>query len=219
MQLTRLIKYMRNIRKVNGWFNPEFVYYTLIPINTAQNILGVEGNILELGVFKGRSLLPFLCIKNPDEVVIGVDNFRAKEKVCCGNKPKPIRPQMWRNLNKWYGRVSEHMWLWEKATREIPQEDLLRRAPFRMIHIDADHAGKEITHDLELVVPHLHKLGALFVDDYGNKEWPDVKEATDKFMASKTHNLKKLFVRFNKAVYVPEELYDQLSFMNNPIKK
>jgi hypothetical protein len=175
--------------------------------------LGVKGSMLELGVYKGKSFIPLMLLKNDDEVAIAVDDFQAKEKACCGNKPKPIKPQFWKNLKNNFGKLQGHMWLWEKNSREVAQEDLEKQAPFRMVHLDASHSAEDVAADLRSLLPYLHEYGAIFVDDYGSKKWPGVKQGTDKFMKDEGKHLKQLVVRFNKAIYVTEAMYEHVRFI------
>jgi cephalosporin hydroxylase len=98
-------------------------------------------------------------------------------------------------------------------SREIQEEALLKRAPFRMIHLDASHHAQDVLADLRLLVPHLHEYGAVFIDDYEKKDWPGVKQGTDEFMANEGKHLKLLVERFNKAIYVTEAMYEHVKFI------
>lgn len=212
MDVEKLSRYMNKVKKIDGWFNPHVVWSMMIPINTAQVSAGVEGNWLEIGTFKGKSLIPMYLIRRLPETVVAIDNFRATEKACCGRQPRPTRPLFWKNLKAYCGKLGQ-VRLIEKNSKHVTVEELMETGPYRFIHIDGGHDAKSLTRDLNLAYRVAAPNAVILIDDYGHRNWPQVKPTTKTWLLNNQHDLRLIGVKFNKAVFVRESFQENLRFL------
>ena len=76
--MTLLQRYSLNFNKIDGWFLLDFIKEMEI-LNDIHNNLNIQGNILEIGVFNGKSFIPFSFLLKENEQIIGIDCFQKQE--------------------------------------------------------------------------------------------------------------------------------------------
>ena len=151
--------------KIEGWFFPldQIAFFELL---AAQDHIQAGGDIVEVGVYHGKSLVLLSLLKNSGENLLGFDLFDADHE----EKTRS-------NLNA-YGE-SEGVSLVRGYTSEIAQADLdaMLPRPLRFLHIDAGHEYHEVLEQLHLFSPYLADRGIIAMDDYQDREFPGIEAA------------------------------------------
>ena len=151
--------------KIEGWFFPldQLAFFELLAV---QNQIQAGGDIVEVGVYHGKSLVLLSLLKNQDEQLIGFDLFDADHEERTRD-----------NLNN-FGS-SEQVSLVRGYTSEIAQADLnaMLPSPLRFLHIDAGHEYHEVLEQLHLFSPYVADRGIIAMDDYQDREFPGIEAA------------------------------------------
>jgi cephalosporin hydroxylase len=151
--------------EIEGWFFPldQLAFFELVAV---QNQMQVGGDLVEVGVYHGKSLVLLSLLKKEEEKLLGFDLFDADHKE---------RTQD--NLNN-FGR-SEQVTLVRGYTSEIAQGDLdkMLPSPLRFLHIDAGHEYHEVLEQLRLFSPYVADRGIIAMDDYQDREFPGIEAA------------------------------------------
>jgi predicted O-methyltransferase YrrM len=167
---------------------------------SAQQRLHVQGHLLEIGVYKGRSASVLCQHKRPEEELWLVDfsQFLAEaETNLAGLKSPGV---------KFVHQKSSDLW----KCPDIAQ----RRRQFRWIHIDGEHTGHAVANDLALAADLLSNEGLICVDDFFNPAYPQITAATYMWLASHPFELELIFCGDNKAYLArPTYAYQYLHFI------
>ena len=150
---------------IEGWFFPlDQVAFTELLMMQSQ--LEVRGDLVEVGVYHGKSLVLLSLLKNSEERLLGFDLFDADHE----EKTR-------HNLDA-YG-VNERVSLMKGYTSEIAQVELdaMLASPLRFLHIDAGHEYHEVLEQLYLFSPYLAERGIIAMDDYQDREFPGIEAA------------------------------------------
>jgi cephalosporin hydroxylase len=153
-------------RLLPGWFTVDDCAHFALVLNL-QSALGVRGDLVEIGVYHGRSALVLAHHAARDERVILCDTFEA----CGGAYPDQATPERVRSA------------LGPNVDLRVCSSSALRfERPIRFAHIDGDHTYAGALADLRLCAPSLLPGGVLVVDDYHHKDFPEVTPAVDAFL-------------------------------------
>ena len=156
--------------KIEGWFFPldQLAFFELLAV---QNQIQAGGDIVEVGVYHGKSLVLLSLLKNQDEQLIGFDLFDADHEERTRD-----------NLNN-FGS-SEQVSLVRGYTSEIAQADLnaMLPSPLRFLHIDAGHEYHEVLEQLHLFSPYVADRGIIAMDDNQDREFPGIEAAVLDFV-------------------------------------
>ena len=101
----------------------------------------------------------------------------TKQKIDSGN--------FWFNIKK-CGLDSDKFKLIEGFSHHKRVVNQIRDGSIDLAFIDGDHTKKGVALDIRNYHPKLRKGGYFLFDDYGSKQWPDVKEAVDASRIIKT---------------------------------
>lgn len=150
---------------IQGWFFPldQVIFYELISL---QNRLGITGDLCEIGVYQGKSLVFLSLLKSEGDRLFGFDLFDGD-----------TRAQTEKNLAEL--GVSESVILTEGLTSDIPRTSLdsLVTKSLRFLHIDAGHEYHEVLEQLELFTPFAGDQCVIAMDDYQDREFPGIEAA------------------------------------------
>ena len=173
-----LVDLFSRIRTIPGWFTyDDCVHFHLVL--RMQELMGVQGDMLEIGSYHGRSTACMAVYLRPDETLVVCDAFAQTTDDVYPDRPSPA--QLQQNL------LSVHPHLdWQQVDVRVGlSRDLqLGEAQFRFIHIDGGHSKAEALADMQLCAAHLAPHGVMVVDDYENAYWPGVTAAVDAFLAA-----------------------------------
>jgi cephalosporin hydroxylase len=150
---------------IEGWFS-QLDQVAFLEVFLAQNQLQIGGDVAEVGVFQGKSLVMLSILKNPNERLIGFDIFAADQK-----------QQTQSNIDK-YG-IATGLSLIQGDTSAIERKDMdaQLQSPLRFLHIDAGHEYHEVLEQLHLFSPYLADGGIISMDDYQDREFPGIEAA------------------------------------------
>lgn len=151
--------------KIEGWFFSldQLAFFELFAV---QKQIQAGGDIVEVGVYHGKSLVLLSLLKNQGEKIIGFDLFDADHE------------ERTRDNLKNFGS-SEQVSLVRGYTSEIGQDDLntMLPSPLRFLHIDAGHEYHEVLEQLHLFSPYVADRGIIAMDDYQDREFPGIEAA------------------------------------------
>lgn len=151
---------------IPGWFFPldQLVFAELYAM---QKGMRIDGDVCEIGVYKGKSLTLLSILRTENERLLGFDLF-ADDDEAETNK----------NLQA-YG-IPENITLTKGLTSDITSESLneLIQRPMRFLHIDAGHEYHEVMEQLDIFSPYLADAGVIAMDDYQDREFPGIEAAT-----------------------------------------
>jgi hypothetical protein len=152
------------------------VIWSLIEL---QDVLGVIGNVAEIGVFQGRTLLMLCHALNQGEKAFGFDVFGIPMG---SNKEWPEKLD--ENLNR-FGLGDGTVSVKTVDSSTLAPEDIVATfggASIRLFSIDGDHGVDGVLHDLNLAKASLAEGGLIIADDLFNAWYPTVTEALYKFL-------------------------------------
>jgi len=121
-------------KKIDGWFFPGDVV-SIAAIDHAQGLLSVEGGIVEIGVWHGKSLvfLSHLIAQDTNQKLVGIDIF-----------PDDTLQKTRENMSL-YGSAAKTSIVKADTTGMMPLEvRKMLGQQVRLLHIDAGHEYHEV---------------------------------------------------------------------------
>lgn len=158
---------------VPGWFHNRdmalFFYLTKLQGKVAK----VEGDICEVGVYAGKSLILLGMMSNPKEKLVAMDLFL-----------EDFLEQTQANMKQFCPSV-ENVEYVKCETSELSVDGVQKHfpRPLRFLHIDAGHEYHEVLHSLVVLAPYVANGGIIVMDDYHDREFPGIEAATLDFCA------------------------------------
>ncbi len=169
------------IRLMPGWFNFDDCSHFSLVLGM-QHFLGVTGDLLEIGSFHGRSTCVLAYCMQPGEKLFVCDAF---ERPSDGHYYVHATPEhLWTNLRL----VNPDLSLDSVVIHECYSTDLKLDSSerFRFAHVDGGHSKDIALHDLKLCAAHMLPGGVIAVDDYAHRDFPEVGEAVEAFLAERS---------------------------------
>ncbi len=189
------------VRRV--WLKKFLAHYELF-----RKVRRLEGDIVELGVFRGLSLFSFAgfneACSRQQRTVIGVDNFRGFTQVTLEDGPRYDLPKQAEGFSprQYLGEVRSAIDDFNRAARrtkiELEVGDVENVLPgfardgrrLALIHFDVDlyvptKAG------LEVLYPLLVPGGVMVFDEYGVMDWGGETRAVDEYFEELKVRIKK----------------------------
>ncbi len=189
-----------------GWFFPRSIaiWDCLLGFQREQALVG---NVMEIGVWRGRSALLAAMHAQAGEQGLFVD------------------PALHAKTQELLAQATA-----AQCTFVCDVSSTLHRSPlvaaqartYRWIHIDGEHSGTAVYDDLTISHQLLHDGGVLVIDDFFNPVWPQITTAAIQFCARHTHELSMFLVADNKGYfcrprqqslytrYLRERMFDEL---------
>ena len=171
------------IAPIPGWFNVDDCSHFHLVLEM-QKVFGIMGDLLEIGSYHGRSAAMMSRYLRPSERIVVCDAFdtETEDHDHYDNLPSP------QTLRTNLFRLNPHLLDPQIVIHHCLSSDLRLASTerFRFIHIDGGHSSEIAFQDLILANRHLADLGVIVVDDYHNREWPDVTVGVDRFLAQST---------------------------------
>lgn len=151
--------------RINGWFFPldQLAFFELFLL---QESLNISGDIAEIGVYQGKSLVMLSILKSAHEKLLGFDLFEGDTEAIAQS-----------NLKN-YGSTHK-VRLEQGLTSDLDESSLsgLLPSPLRFLHIDAGHEYHEVLAQLHLFAPFMADTGIIAMDDYQDREFPGIEAA------------------------------------------
>jgi hypothetical protein len=142
------------------------------------------GNMLEIGVYKGRSALLSSLHLGEQEKFFLIDG-------------SPFIREAEKHLNPILGNRGCYI---QKMSYDL-EIDFFKdiRQKCRWIHIDGEHTGRAVINDLEFCEQMLSDNGILILDDFFNPMYPQLTEAAFMFLQNNKFKLSMFLCAWNKA--------------------
>ena len=168
MQEEKVVEFISAAHKdIEGWFFPldQIAFFELFIL---IKHLGIDGDVFEVGVYRGKSLTLLSVLKNAGEKLYGFDLFVDDDE----NITKE-------NLRE-FGS-DDDVALIKGLTSELSRQKLenLVPSPLRFLHIDAGHEYFEVLEQLRLFTPLMRHQGIISMDDYQDREFRVSKGCLD----------------------------------------
>lgn len=199
-------RYNKYLSQINGWLSIDFLDY-LYEIEESHENNGIKGNILEIGVFLGKTFIPLSFLLKEEERIVGVDCFNNQEVNVSKSGFLCHERRVEHNIKQVYlHKVKElNFKLIKGDSRTLKPEDYLNftdnKLPYRLIHIDGGHDYDTCTIDLNNSSKILCKYGYLLIDDYyGDNPFSEsIVLATNNFLLI-NKNFKIIKIQGNKLI-------------------
>lgn len=182
------------VRSIDGWLVPHACRVFAI-LDTCQKQHGVEGNLFEIGVWQGKSVVPLAKLLRTNETLGACDIFDDIGSDGQSNKMRRFRENIARCLGE-----APYLRIYPKSSRELTQEEVTPGC--RLIHIDGGHDAYNVFEDLVLAETCLHEKGAIVMDDAYLSSWPSVTDGIYRFLYQKPRAMVPLLCGFKKLVLV-----------------
>jgi Methyltransferase domain len=160
---------------IPGWFNwtdQQLFRFLLGPGAPAES-----GDIVELGVYLGKSAVLLGEYLRPDERLVVCDLFNSRsdavnDEVNARRYPRLSREAFEHNYRSLRGSLPEIV---QAPSSVITQH--LHPHTVRFLHVDASHLYDHVMVDVESAVTLLTRTGIVAFDDWRNFNWPGVAAA------------------------------------------
>ena len=166
MNIDILNGFLKNENDLEGWFFPPDML-SLAVLNDIHSQSKIKGNIVEIGVYKGKSFSFLSHLIKENETLFGYDTF-----------PEDYYESTKLALEK-YG-ASVKFELIKADTSELNDDDIKAKIDgkvIRILHIDAGHEYHEVLHSLLSFSPYVMDAGIIVMDDYQDPEFPGIEAA------------------------------------------
>lgn len=151
--------------ELEGWFfgPDQLAFYELCAL---QERLQIAGDLCEVGVFKGKSLVFLSLLKRDAERLLGFDLFMEDHLEATQTALSAFNAE--KNVELFKGLTSEI---------SLEKLDETIRSPLRFLHIDAGHEYHEVLEQLAIFTPYLGDQAIIAMDDYQDREFPGIEAA------------------------------------------
>jgi hypothetical protein len=165
-----------NATGVEGWFSRTDADL-MIAVDRQQLDDGLDGDILEIGSFKGASAILLGCLLRSGEELVVCDPFGGagigdREPLIYTDFVDPFRRDFEANYLRFHERLPRIV---QTTSDHLPEANLGRR--FRIIHVDGAHHYEAVRQDLLLTRDLLVPGGVVIFDDVLVRHTPGVTAA------------------------------------------
>ena len=164
-------------RRISGVFNVDDCSHFHLVL-TLQSVLGVQGDLFEIGSFHGRSTAVMAAYLKNDEKIIVCDAFQLDTEDAYVDKPSPqmlVENILRVNPDLGESRIVVHQCL----SNDLSLDDDVK---LRFAHVDGGHSEEQTYFDINLCKKHIIEKGLIVVDDYNHQEWPGVTPGVNRFL-------------------------------------
>jgi len=177
MSLTEYLEFVGDPANddVEGWLYPTDAQLLSV-INDIQMSRGCRGDILEIGVYKGKSAILLGFFPLPGETLIVCDLFDSEASVSEENRgenaayyPDLRQEDFEKNYLRFHGRLPT---VHTRPSTELG--DMMPAESCRLVHIDGGHTYEVTCADIETARRLLGPGGVVVVDDWSSAHIPGV---------------------------------------------
>lgn len=196
--------YRRAISTIPGWFSFEAALM-FIAYNQVLRSHGITGDVMEIGVHRGRSAVAIAALRGPAGRFVAVDTFPGADEL------DPMAA-FEHTMRAFYPDMSFCTILQTDSAQLDPTK---LGATFSFCHIDGGHSSEQTYLDLRFCTAISLLGGIVAIDDYFNEAFPGVSEGTARFLLDHPHSLQPVALGHNKVLLqkqpTPAELNDGFS--------
>ncbi|MGH7542826.1 MAG: class I SAM-dependent methyltransferase [Gemmatimonadota bacterium] len=181
--LEPLARYRAQYAHLDGWLRIEAAA-TWSCLFALQAERGIVGDLLEIGVFKGKSATLIALHAGPREKLVLVDPMLRREAT---------------DAIKGIDISGEVVFVrdFSRNLADHPQA-VSRAGHFRWIHVDGDHGLRAVTNDLRISEQLLSEDGVICLDDFMSPCYPQVTVAVVRFLERRKNVLTLFLCGFGK---------------------
>jgi len=186
-----------------GWFYHESaaIWDTLL---SYQEVTNNMGNMLEIGVFQGKSAGMLALHRRGEETCVLVDVL-------------PLHQVRQRLEQAVPDAKCEYL---QEMSQFLMRHSFVREAArdFRWIHIDGEHSAQAVSNDLALAETLLSDRGIIVLDDFFSPTYPQITQALFRFLDANPGRLMLLVCGFNKGYLCrPRAAHEYLLFLRSSL--
>jgi hypothetical protein len=182
LKLETAAQYARGCAEIPGFFYPaDFMLFDFVLGHQLES--EVAGDLLEIGVYRGKSAILMGFGLRPDERLIACDlfdNVMSHEDLGIKHRKTYDGLQVadfYRNWNHYHSRR-------QLDVRVCDSAKLTELPALRFIHIDGCHNYKCVRGDIKLAAKHTGPRGVISLDDYAMTQEPGVSAAISEAIAA-----------------------------------
>ena len=170
-------RYLQVSRSVEGWFI-DAAAATWDCLLDFQQTSKIAGNLLEIGVWNGKSALMSVLHAGAGEIQLLVD-------------PRDMQ-QALANIQQL--RAEATIDAFHRPSRALFKHPEYRNmlSSFRWIHIDGKHTAQDVSVDLRLADELLNDMGMVVLDDFFHEGYPQVTQAVYQYLFTHPHSFSLL---------------------------
>lgn len=176
--------YRQHCASTAGWFT-EGAIVTWDALLAFQSERTQQGDLLEIGVLKGKSAAMLAVHAAPEEAVVLIDPALRQEAIDLVASAHPSH-----NLLLLRARSQDVVGLEELASR---------RGRCRWLHIDGEHSGRAVRNDLAIAADLVAPDGIICLDDFFAPAYPQITEAAFRFLDHRKAEFQLFLAGFRKA--------------------
>jgi hypothetical protein len=197
-------RYLAEFADLPGWFWPDSIaiWDSLLRFQSAA---GIEGHMLEIGVWQGKSAALAALHSRPNEICLLVDLHIQNEARTA------------------IGRIKSNQVVYvEKDSAALSRHPELSRdaGTFRWIHIDGNHCGMAIINDMNVAHLLLSDQGVLTLDDFFNPQYPQITAAAFEWLNRNPLQMRIFLIGANKAYLCrPYAMRSYLTYVKDSLFK
>jgi Methyltransferase domain len=196
-------RYLQSCANIPGWFFPVSVaiWDTLLSYQAENNI---RGNLMEIGVFKGKSATMAALHSHANETCVLVDPMPLDE---VRQRIEHLAPE------------AQCHYLQEMSQYLLRYPFLTEAArDFRWIHIDGEHTAQAVSNDLSIAETLLSDRGILALDDFFSPCYPQITLALFRFLEANPGRLALILCGYNKGYLCrPKAAREYLTFIRSSL--
>ena len=178
-----LEKYQTFSAEIDGWFSEQSAAIWDSFLSYQKNA-GLNGHLLEIGVWKGKSALLSAIHAGPKEIQLLVD-------------PLPLDTALSNIRNAGIAGKVDAVQIPSRALRKHPEYGKMRSS-FRWIHLDGRHTAQDLSHDMAMAEELLTEEGMLVLDDFFAPAYPQVTEAVFQYLLLHPNQLRLVLCGYQK---------------------
>jgi hypothetical protein len=196
-------RYLQSCANIPGWFFPvsAAIWDTLLSYQAENNI---RGNLMEIGVFKGKSAAMAALHSQASETCVLVDPMPLDE----------VRQRI-----EYLVPETQCHYLQEMSQYLLRYPFLTEAArDFRWIHIDGEHSAQAVSNDLSIAETLLSDRGILTLDDFFSPCYPQITLALFRFLEANPGRLALILCGYNKGYLCrPKAAREYLTFIRGSL--
>jgi hypothetical protein len=186
------------IARVPGWFLPEaaILFAAYNQLLRERNLIG---DVLEIGVYHGKSAILLASFPGEGRSFVAVDlfdNLQSFDADVVG--ALGMKEAFFENLRAYHGTTTSTRAI-AASSASLTASDL--RGDFTFCHIDGDHSQNGTYADFDLCYQVVRPGGIIAVDDYFNQLFPGVAEGGFRWNLDHPGALVPVAIGYNKAIF------------------
>jgi len=177
-----LRSYLEALEWLPGWCSPDAILL-FMAYNELIQREGIAGDVLEIGVYQGKSAIGTAALRGPGRKFVAVDLFEGMQAENVSRsgvgQDLEMKQAFLGNLRRFHDDT-DFVRVIEGSSSALQPKELGQE--FSFCHIDGGHSAVETARDLWLCSRVSVPGGLVALDDYFNVQFPGVCEGAARFM-------------------------------------